>query len=179
MIHYVALLRGINVGGKAKIDMKILKQLTETLGFLTVRTYINSGNILFFSDLNSILIKTLLETSIENYFGVKITVTLFDQAMIKNLCQTFPKSWTNDALYKTDILFLNEAYDHPSSLNLINPNPEVDHLIYAQGAIGWHIERQLYAQSRMSKFIGSPLYKNMTARNITTLRKINALLNGD
>ncbi len=179
MIHYVALLRGINVGGKAKVDMKTLKQLTETLGFSHVKTYINSGNVLFLSDLDPILIKTQLETSIQSHFGVKITVMLCDQAMIAHLCQTIPLNWTNDARFKTDIFFLSKMYDHPSSLNLIKHNLEVDHLIYAPGAICWHIDRQFYLQSSLSKFIATPLYKNMTARNINTLRKINALMIGD
>ncbi len=45
---YVALLRGINVGGKNKIDMKLLKQTFERVGMNDVVTYINTGNIIFF-----------------------------------------------------------------------------------------------------------------------------------
>jgi uncharacterized protein (DUF1697 family) len=44
---YVALLRGINVGGNNKVEMKKLKTTFETLGFTSVVTYINSGNIIF------------------------------------------------------------------------------------------------------------------------------------
>lgn len=44
---YVALLRGINVGGKNKIDMKLLKKSFEQAGMNNVVTYINSGNIVF------------------------------------------------------------------------------------------------------------------------------------
>lgn len=45
---YIALLRGINVGGKNKIDMTELRLLFESIGFIKVVTYINSGNIIFF-----------------------------------------------------------------------------------------------------------------------------------
>ncbi len=44
---YVALLRGINVGGKNKVDMKMLKQTFENAGMTDVVTYINTGNIIF------------------------------------------------------------------------------------------------------------------------------------
>ena len=44
---YVALLRGINVGGKNIVEMARLKQAFEELGFTSVKTYINSGNVIF------------------------------------------------------------------------------------------------------------------------------------
>jgi uncharacterized protein (DUF1697 family) len=44
---FVALLRGVNVGGKNMISMKSLKESFERLGFTQVSTYINSGNIIF------------------------------------------------------------------------------------------------------------------------------------
>lgn len=48
MQRYIALLRGINVGGKNKISMKELKAGFEELGFSNVVTYLNSGNVIFF-----------------------------------------------------------------------------------------------------------------------------------
>ncbi len=47
---YVALLRGINVGGNRKVEMKRLKATFERAGFADVRTYINSGNVIFGSE---------------------------------------------------------------------------------------------------------------------------------
>ena len=47
---YIALLRGINVGGNNKIDMKLLKLTFERVGMKSVKTYINSGNIIFIND---------------------------------------------------------------------------------------------------------------------------------
>lgn len=46
-MKYVALLRGINVGGNNKVEMARLKQLFEKLGFTDVRTFIALGNVLF------------------------------------------------------------------------------------------------------------------------------------
>ena len=50
MKKYIALLRGINISGKNKVSMPLLKVAFEELGFLNVSTYINSGNVLFSSD---------------------------------------------------------------------------------------------------------------------------------
>jgi uncharacterized protein (DUF1697 family) len=49
-MKYIALLRGINVGGNHKVEMKNLKALFESLGFSDVSTYINSGNVIFESN---------------------------------------------------------------------------------------------------------------------------------
>ena len=50
MINYIALLRGINVGGHRKVPMAELRQLMSDLGFDHVKTYIQSGNIIFNAD---------------------------------------------------------------------------------------------------------------------------------
>lgn len=176
MKKYVALLRGINVGGKTKIDMKALKSVFEQIGFTQVKTYINSGNVLFMSaDPSPMSIKVKLEDNIRHHLGQSIEVMVRDDASIKQLCDLFPVEWTNDGNQKTDILFLSDRYDNPETLSLIKHDPTVDHLISAPGAIGWNIQRSNYGQSGMKKFIGTPVYKNMTARNINTVRKLNEL----
>jgi uncharacterized protein (DUF1697 family) len=49
-VRYIALLRGINVGGNKIVNMKSLKTLFESLGYINVSTYLNSGNVIFDSD---------------------------------------------------------------------------------------------------------------------------------
>ncbi len=176
MNAYVALLRGINVGGHSTIDMKALKRLFESLGFLKVKTYINSGNVLFQSDTDVALLKTQIETAIQDHFGMAVPTILRSAQEIQSMVDSFPKNWKNDEEHKTDILFLNDGFDGPSALLQIRYNPQVDTLIALPKAIGWSIDRSHYSQSGMKHFIGTPVYKNMTARNINTLRKLNVLL---
>lgn len=177
MTSYVALLRGINVGTKTQIDMKELKALFESAGFSQVRTYINSGNVLFESDLDPKTILQQAEAVIETRYGSRIPVLLRDAQTIAALCQAFPSEWTNDDIQRTDILFLSPEFDSASSIKLIRHDPSVDTLIYAHGSIAWHLDRVNVPKSGMKRFIGTPLYKAMTARNINTLRKLNSLLN--
>ncbi len=177
MNTYLALLRGINVGGNSPVDMKQLKACFESLNFINVRTYINTGNVIFDTPTkNRSAILESIQNKLNETFEFEIPVLLRDKENLKALCDTFPKSWINNDEYKTDVLFLWESYDSEDSLKLIPQNPQVDVLLYVAGSIGWCIRRDHHKESGMSKFISSPLYKNMTARNINTVRKLNAMM---
>jgi len=176
MKSYVCLLRGINVGGNAKIDMASLKTVFEQSGYQQVTTYINSGNVLFVSNQKASEIKTTVEQAILTHFGLSISVLVRDAQNIADLCAVFPSEWTNDEHQKTDILFLADVYDQPENVALIHHDPSIDTLFYVKGAIGWNVLRSNYHRSGMRKFIGTQVYKNMTARNINTVRKLSTLL---
>ena len=74
MTKYIALLRGINVGGKNKIKMADLKAAFERRDYQNVMTYINSGNVLFTSALEEAAIKCDCENMITEVFGFNIPV---------------------------------------------------------------------------------------------------------
>lgn len=170
---YVALLRGINVGGNKKVEMTKLKKLFECLGFQHVRTYINSGNIIFETNRkDEQMLVTEIEKSLQKTFGFEIGIVLRDVESIQKICDVVPTTWTNDAKQKTDMLFLWDAFDSKDSLKQIGTNPEVDILKYIPGAIVWNMQKSDYSKSGMHAFIGSKIYKHMTARNINTVRKL-------
>lgn len=67
-MRYIALLRGINVGGNNKVSMGELKQAFESLGFTNVSTYINSGNVIFDSrETNEVKLVRMCEDSIKKH----------------------------------------------------------------------------------------------------------------
>jgi uncharacterized protein (DUF1697 family) len=76
MTVYIALLRGINVGGKNIIKMADLKRVFETLGFCEVKTYIQSGNVLFKSEEAEEALCNKIEQEIESVFGFPVKVIL-------------------------------------------------------------------------------------------------------
>lgn len=176
MQTYVALLRGINVGGNTKVEMKKLKVLFERIKFTDVSTYINSGNVLFRTDKPRATLASHIERLIEEDFGFPVRVVVRDQKQISEIADKVPKNWTNDTEQKTDVIFLWEEVDSPKVLQEILTNPKVDRLIYIDGAIIWHIDRAHYNHSGMHKFIGTRIYKQMTARNINTVRKLRDLM---
>lgn len=177
MTKYVALLRGINVGGNNKVEMPKLKTTFESLSFTNVKTYINTGNVLFDTNQNDIktLTKTIEET-LTTTFGFSLRIVLRDKNNIEMLCNKIPADWENNDEQRTNVLFLWEEVNSPESINLIKTNPEVDTLICFDGAIVWNINKINYNKSGLHKFIGTKIYKNMTARNINTVRKIGELM---
>lgn len=76
MTIYIALLRGINVGGKNKIKMAELREALAELGLPRVQTYIQSGNILFESEEDEKTLCDRIEQQIQNVFGLSIKVII-------------------------------------------------------------------------------------------------------
>lgn len=170
---YAALLRGINVSGNNKIDMKKLKLSFEYLGLEQVVTYINSGNAIFKTDLEDVkLISENIEAKILTDFGFAVKVLVRPQSDFENICKKVPQKWINNDQMKCDVLFLWDEMQSPETIKLLNLVPDIDEVIYESGAIIWSLNRENYAKSAMQKFIKSPVYPKSTARNINTVRKI-------
>jgi uncharacterized protein (DUF1697 family) len=178
MTKYLALLRGINVGGKNKVEMKKLKTIFENVGFANVFTFINSGNVIFESkEKNNDKLITLIKSKLKKSFNFDVPLLIRDQFNIKKLAANIPPVWENNEKQRTDILFLWDEFDNRNSIKLIKQVNGVDNIIYCKGAIVWNINKTEYKRSGMNKFIGTTLYKNMTARNVNTVRKIANLMN--
>ena len=145
---YVALLRGINVGGNNKIEMSELKTTFELLGFKNVVTYVNSGNVVFAgSGKDQEKIAQTIEKGIKNDFRLDIKVIVRNARSIQKICKAVPDTWENNAVMK-----------------------------YVPGAILWNIHRINFNRSSLPKLIGTKFYKQMTVRNINTLRKLNQMM---
>lgn len=174
-MEYVALLRGINVGGKAAVPMVRLKRTFEAAGCLNVETYINSGNVLFSDKRSPVDLTTVLEAEIHKDFGLQVPVLIRSRENIAGLCQSIPPEWTNDQLRKTDVMFLWEDIDDPGIVDKVAYNPEIEHVLYTHHALVWSIGRSDVTRGGAIKLIKTDVYKNMTIRNINTLRKLNEL----
>jgi len=163
---YVALLRGINVGGNNKVSMPQLKDAFERAGLKTVKTYINSGNIIFRNDSHTPSeLVDLLEKTIADEFGFTVNVLIRDIDAMKAIVDAIPDSWRNDTTMKCDIMFL---------WNVIKPG--IDSVRYVRGAVLFAVDRQNVTKSGLLRLIGTPLYKQMTLRNCNTTRKLFELM---
>ncbi len=177
MSTYLALLRGINVGGNNKVSMAELKTVFEDLGFSDVRTYINSGNVIFKTEeRDEKKLVREIEEGIRDHFGLDIPVVVRSKEEIDRVTKEIPAEWMNDQEQRTDVMFLWEEVDTPDVLQTIKINPEVDILKYTKGAVIWHLLRKNYTKSRMNKIIGTHFYKHQTARNVNTVRKLQELM---
>ncbi len=175
---YVALLRGINVGGNRKVDMKALKVVFERAGMSEVRTYINSGNVVFAAESgDTAALGATLESAIEAEFGFPVKVLIRDAENIAALVSAMPDDWANDSHAKCDVMFLGDEIDVGEAiLDQLTIKPEFDEVRYVPGAVLWRVERPYVTRSGMLKLVGTELYANMTVRNCNTARKLDAIM---
>ena len=192
---YVALLRGINIGGHNLMKMPKLKESFEKVGLQDVSTYINTGNIIFRkAGLSRAAIVAKLEEVIRQDFQLDIKVLLRSHSEFKSLIDFLPPDWVNNSLTRCDIMFLWEDIDEPSILaGLLKGDREVissakvkrptkkgaEHLYYVAGAgaVVWHVNQdKLVKCHALQKLAANKLYKRMTLRNVNSARKIYALL---
>ncbi len=170
---YTALLRGINVGGSNKIDMKLLKETFERAGMESVITYINSGNVIFFNRKYSKEdLQILLQNAIYEDFQLDIKVLIRSFNDYTDMMKFLPDDLKNDNDIKSDVLFLSEGMNKDTLSEELKAKPQIDTLIFAPGAVLWAIDRKGVTKSGLQKLIGTSLYKNMTVRNVNTTRKI-------
>ena len=92
MTVYIALLRGINVGGKHIIKMHDLKRVLETIGLCDVQTYIQSGNVLFKSNEEKESLQMNIKHAVETAFGFSITIILKTAQELQQIIKNFPFS---------------------------------------------------------------------------------------
>ena len=94
MKRYVALLRGINISGKNKVPMAELKKGFERLAFEEVKTYLNSGNVVFSSDEEDTKkLINQIQGMIQNQFHLDIPVFVMAREALEDILQNAPDWW--------------------------------------------------------------------------------------
>jgi uncharacterized protein (DUF1697 family) len=169
-MKYVALLRGINVGGNKKIAMKSLKAVFESLGYRNVSTYINSGNVLFESGKKLVKIQEEIENKIKIEFGFDVQVLIKTAKEMKTIADAIPRQWENDSEQRSDVAYLFPEVDSAKTINELPVKKEFIDIRYVKGAIFWNVRRKDVNKSHLVKLIGHKLYQFMTVRNINTAR---------
>jgi uncharacterized protein (DUF1697 family) len=174
---YVALLRGINVGGNRKVEMAKLKLTFEALGFENIKTFIASGNVVFrTSEADKVVLVKTIETAIEKDFGFHVDVLLRDLPTIEKLVKELPNDWAETKQTRCYAMFLWDEVDSPKVLGQLPHNPGIEDMRYFPGVVVWYIERTNITKSRVLKIIGTPFYKRLTMRNVNTVRKLYELM---
>lgn len=112
MKKYIALFRGINVGGHKKILMADLRLLFEFLGFTEVQTYIQSGNVVFSSNKREGLAEIIAE-EIKKTYGWEVPILVITAEEIKDILNKCP--FQNEKKEKSYFMLLYEA---PSKENI-------------------------------------------------------------
>jgi uncharacterized protein (DUF1697 family) len=177
-LRYVALLRGINVGGNNKVPMADLKACLEDSGLNNVQTYIQSGNVIFESDAKDETKLTAdIEAAIEKTFGFPIVVAVFTTTEFKHIAQHTPKGWLKNPEWKYNYLFLKKPTTAQQALEALgDQKTEIEYVEAGKGVLYQAMSIKLFGRTTASKMIGTPIYKQMTIRNDNTVQKLVALL---
>jgi len=173
---YVAFLRGVNVGGKGIVSMAAIKEALIAIGLSDVRTYINSGNVIFStraSDAKRLTAR--IEKSLEQHSGMAIKVLVMDHKALKKMVAAIPRGWVDDKTMRTYVLLLWKELDSRGILDRLPSQPGIDELRYTPGAVVWRVDRKNVTKSRMNRLVGTPMYKKITIRSANTMRKLNEL----
>ena len=176
MIH-AALLRGINVGGKNKVEMARLRDVFQRAGLTEVRTYINSGNVIFAgSRKGAARLMSELEAAIEEEFGfpVRVLVKTLDEMVV--IAEAIPADWVTDRVMRCDVIFLWDGFDRAEHIAELPVREEIDRVIYVDGAVIWAVERANATKSGLSRFVGTDMYRWSTIRNSNTTRTLVELM---
>lgn len=176
MTIYVALLRGINVGGHNIIKMQDLKNLLLNSGLENVNTYIQSGNIVFQSDKSAEQLKIQIEQEIKNKYGFSINVILRTASEWERIMKDCP--------YPADALQDGESV-HLTLLGKEISNEGLQHLFeyqsdseecFINGKEVYLYLRKSFLDSKISNQL-SKLGVPMTSRNWKTIKKIESMIN--
>lgn len=173
MKTYVALLRGINVGGHRQIKMAELQRMCEALGLGRVRTYIQSGNVLFESAEEREVLGRRIEAMIETTFGFDVPVVLRTADEMESIIADSPFApGEGESLH---VALLAEAPSQEGIGRLAAVNPGMDEY----RLVGQEVYLLYRQPSHQSKLTGAVLESKLgvaaTARNWQTMTKLAAL----
>ncbi len=176
---YVALLRGINVGGKNKVAMSLLREYFSEAGFTNVRTYINSGNVIFESDISDKLklIQICNNLMIEK-FSLSVPVTVISAEELANALLHAPKWWDKPSEEETvhQAIFIIPPITAQAIITAVGePNPQFEQVDYYENVIFWSAARETFSKTRWSKIASSSVYSKVTIRNANTSKKLCSL----
>jgi uncharacterized protein (DUF1697 family) len=178
MTRYVALLRGINVGGNNLIKMTALKACFEALGLEDVVTYIASGNVLFASrEAGGARLTARIEKALATAFAYRASIVLRSERELRRIVEGAPRGFgAAPATYRYDVIFLKSPLTAAAAIRDVPANPAVDRTYAGVGVLYFSRLISKATQSRISKLVSMPIYQNMTIRNWNTTSALLRML---
>ena len=178
MTQYVALLRGINVGGNNLIKMPELARCFEKQGFRGVATYIQSGNVLFEAGSSPpARLARGIETAIAKTFDCRASVALRSRKEMAGIVAGAPKGFGKQPdKYRYDVIFLFEPLTAKEALSNVPLREGVDQAYAGKGVLYFSRIIAKATHSKLPKIASMPMYKSMTISNWNTTTKLLSLM---
>lgn len=173
-MKYIALLRGVNVGGNNKVSMNDLKKCFVKAGFQNVSTYINSGNVIFEHEETDI--ESLIERCsriLVKEFGFPISLSVISAPALQEALEHAPGWWGENPEAKHNTIFVIPPATSDEIIAEVGAaKPEYEKVAAYQNVIFWSAPVQTFSRTRWSKIVGSKAYQYVTIRNANTARKL-------
>jgi uncharacterized protein (DUF1697 family) len=172
--QFMALLRGINVGGNNIIKMIDLKTSFINMGLEDVVTYIQSGNVMFKSaESDKVKLIHKIEKNLSDTFNYNSKIVLITLSQLENIVNNAPPGFGSAPYeYRYDVLFLKSPLTAIEAMESIKLREGVDNAYPGKDVIYFSRLISQVSKSYMSKIITLPIYKNMTIRNWNTTTKL-------
>lgn len=172
METYVALLRGINVGGRV-VKMAELKACLEGLGLETVSTLLQSGNVTFQNDSNDLAgLRAKIETAVGQKFNYPAKILVYPIDYVKKVTAAYPFDASDEA-YQHYVIFMEPGLAKQLADDATGLDAKIDALKLGDQVLYWRVAKGLTLKTPFAKFLVKAKYKEgHTVRNIKTLEKI-------
>ena len=173
MKRYIAFLRGININGKNKINMVELKAELETAGYMSVSTFLNSGNVSFVTSEGDV--GKTMEEMIQKRFGLEVPVYVIEYESLKKILLNSPAWWNTGSKDKYDNLIFILSSDTPEKIceMLGEPSDGMERIQIYRNVIFWTFDRKQYQKCNWWKKTASAgIADKLTIRTASTVLKI-------
>ena len=174
MNSYIALLKGINVGGHKKVPMAELRELLTKTGFIDVRTYIQSGNVFFQSSEEIVLkIEEQIKEAILSYFGFEVSVLIRTRSDLQRIFDACP--FTEEKKIKSYFTMLHDTPEEELVKIASEKVYEGEEYKIIKDCIYFFCKKG-YGQAKFNmNFFERKLKTTGTARNYNTMAKLLSL----
>ena len=180
-MEYVALLRGINVGGNNKVVMSELREQIEAAGFGHVRTYINSGNLLFEAEAPREDVAQAVEDILARHYDFPIRLALLTGQDYLAQLDELP-DWWHGEVARRDALFYTRGLDRDHVRERIEAMELGDEAVhFGEHAVFWgkFDEKSFLKTAYHKRLLREDSYRQVTIRSGSTVEKIAAMVSQD
>ena len=180
-MEYVALLRGINVGGNNKVVMSELREQIEAAGFGHVRTYINSGNLLFEAEAPREDVAQAVEDILARHYDFPIRLALLTGQDYLAQLDELP-DWWHGEVARRDALFYTRGLDRDHVRERIEAMELGDEAVhFGEHAVFWgkFDEKSFLKTAYHKRLLREDFYRQVTIRSGSTIEKIAAMVSQD
>jgi uncharacterized protein (DUF1697 family) len=170
MKYWVALLRGVNVGGRT-IKMAELRPALAGLGLANVETVLQSGNVAFESPLSAAELKERIEDGLGRRFGYDAHVQVIDRDRLVKTIEAYPFGTADESRHDY-VIFVERGLEKDLAAEKVDlgANEKIE---AGDGVVYWRVDKGSTLQSAFGKLLTKTKYRDLnTNRNLRTLRKL-------